>query len=169
MDYINLKNESIPVDAPQRRRLPILLRRAWYNINRAFRRSISHVDLTPDQFTILRWLNEGAHRGLSQRELADLMSSDPNTIASLLGRMETMGLISRTAHETDKRAHRIRIQPAGSKRYRQVRPIAVDIQQRALSVLPDHERAAFLEQLEKVADACHDVFSEASLSKTREP
>ena len=77
-----------PIDAPSRRRLPPLLRRAWYGLNQAFRRRIAHTGVTPDQFTALRTLLEGDPEGLTQRELTALMSSDPNTVASLLERME---------------------------------------------------------------------------------
>src|ERR1043166_7463798 len=82
------------------KRLPVLLRRAWYGLNQAFRQRIAHLDITPDQFSILRWLNEGDPRGLTQRTLTDLMASDPNTITSTLSRMEAAGLITRQPHET---------------------------------------------------------------------
>src|SRR3954471_21878537 len=87
--------DSLPLDAPERRRLPLLLRRAWYGLNQAFRRKILHLRLTPDQFTVLRTLIEAEPKGLTQRELAETISSDPNTIASLLERMEANGLIER--------------------------------------------------------------------------
>src|SRR5213076_2085569 len=97
--------ESLPIDAPGRRRLPILLRHAWYGLNQAFRRRIAHLGVTPDQFTVMRTLLEADARGLSQRELTHLISSDPNTIASLLERMEAAGLIERKRNEKDRRAH----------------------------------------------------------------
>jgi hypothetical protein len=52
----NSKPDSLPVDAPERRRLPILLRRAWYGLNQAFRRRIAKTGVTPDQFTAMRTL-----------------------------------------------------------------------------------------------------------------
>src|SRR3569832_212191 len=95
---------ALPIDAPERRRLPPLLRRAWFSMNQALRRRILHLDITPDQFTALRILGEAEGKGLSQRELTEMMSSDPNTVASLVERMESNGLIQRRPHETDKRA-----------------------------------------------------------------
>ena len=65
-----------------RKRLPPLLRRAWYALNQAFRQRVAHLGLTPDQFSILRWLVEGDPAGLTQRQITDLMASDPNTITS---------------------------------------------------------------------------------------
>src|ERR1051325_8285306 len=98
------KSEDLPLDSPERRRLPLLLRRAWYGLNQAFRRRIAHVGVTPDQFTVMRTLLE--NEGITQRELTQLMTSDPNTVASLLERMEKAGLIERQAHEQDRRGHR---------------------------------------------------------------
>ena len=80
-------NDNLPIDSPERKRLPLLLRRAWYGLNQAFRRQISHAGATPDQFTVLRTLSEGDPDGLTQSELTRSMSSDPNTVASLLNRM----------------------------------------------------------------------------------
>ena len=102
-------SNSLPIDAPARRRLPPLLRRAWYGLNQAFRRRIAHLEITPDQFTVMRTLLEGDPLGLTQRELTQLMTSDPNTVASLLQRMEESGLVERKAHEKDRRAHRIKL------------------------------------------------------------
>src|SRR5437016_9070862 len=96
-----------PIDAPERRRLPLLLRRAWYGMNQAFRRRIAHLGVTPDQFTVMRTLLE--NEGVTQRELTELISSDPNTVAALLERMEQAGLIERQAHERDRRANRLRL------------------------------------------------------------
>src|SRR3954464_14180051 len=90
---------DLPIDAPERRRLPLLLRRAWYGLNQAFRRRIAHLDITPDQFTVMRTLLE--NEGITQRELTRLMSSDPNTITSILDRMEKAGLVQRQSHERD--------------------------------------------------------------------
>lgn len=150
----DIQKPLLPLDAPNRRRLPLLLRRSWYGLNQAFRRRIAHLKITPDQFTVLRTLIEADAKGLSQRRIAELISSDPNTIASLLERMEANVLIERTAHETDRRAHRIRLLPQGRKTYKTARSIALDLQTEVLKVLPENEREHFFEQLELVADAC---------------
>jgi DNA-binding MarR family transcriptional regulator len=143
-----------PVDSPGRRRLPPLLRRAWYGLNQAFRRRIAHLGITPDQFTLIRTLIEGDPRGMTQRELAHTMSSDPNTVASLVERMEKARLISRATHESDRRAQRIRPAPEGLQRYEAAREIAVALQTEVLESLPPRRRESFLEDLARVADAC---------------
>ena len=144
----------LPIDAPERRRLPPLLRRCWFNLNQTFRRRIAHIGVTPDQFTVMRTLTEGNPKGLTQRELTDLMSSDPNTMASLLERMEDVGLIERKQHEKDRRAYRIRLKPIGRRKYDEVREIAVALQTEILAVLPAEKREEFLEHLALVAESC---------------
>src|SRR5881409_2767505 len=107
-------SDALPIDAPGRRRLPILLRHAWYGLNQAFRRRIAHLGVTPDQFTVMRTLLE--NQGLKQRQLTELMSSDPNTVAALLERMEQAGLVERQSHEKDRRAHRLRLRALGRRK-----------------------------------------------------
>jgi DNA-binding MarR family transcriptional regulator len=162
------KNKSflLPVDAPERRRFPPLLRKCWYNLNQTFRRRIAHVGVTPDQFTVMRTLNEGNPKGLTQRELTEIMSSDPNTIASLLERMESLGLVERKPHEKDRRAYRISLRPVGRRKYEEVRDIAVSLQTEVLSILPEEKREEFLEHLALVANACRFA-SEKSASRSK--
>lgn len=149
------------IDSPDRRRLPPLLRRAWYGLNQAFRRLIQSTGATPDQFTALRTLMETDALGITQGQLTRLMSSDPNTIASLLERMEKAGWVTRQRHEQDRRAYRIRITPSGRKLYQQLREIAVRLQSQVMTVLPEAEREDFLRKLALVADACRDAASRA--------
>jgi DNA-binding MarR family transcriptional regulator len=146
-----------PVDSPNRRRLPPLLRRAWYGLNQAFRRRIAHLEITPDQFTVLRTLLEGDEKGMTQRELVQTMSSDPNTVASLVERMEKAGLLERGEHERDRRAHRIRVLALGKRKFERARVLAIELQSEVLACLPDERREIFLEDLAAVAGACRDA------------
>ncbi len=154
-----------PVDSPERRRLPLLLRRSWFNLNQSFRRRIAHTGITPDQFTVLRTVAESEPRGLTQRELSDQMSSDPNTIASLLERMESLGLIGREPHEKDRRAYRIHLRPGGRRKFNQARVLALALQTEVLQVLPESRREEFLEDLARVADSCHLAAGKGSRSR----
>jgi DNA-binding MarR family transcriptional regulator len=142
------------MDSPDRRRLPILLRHAWYGLNQAFRRRIAHLKITPDQFTVMRTLLENEEGGLMQRELTKKMASDPNTIASLVERMEKAGLIERRTHERDRRANLLLMLPKGKERYLQAREIALSLQAEILSGFSPEEREIFLQNLASLADSC---------------
>lgn len=160
-----LTERELPIDAPERRRLPILLRHAWFSLNQAFRRRIAHTGVTPDQFTTLRTLEENAAEPPTQSGLTRLLASDPNTIASLLERMAAAGWIARTPDQKDRRALRISLLPAGRKKYREVRKIAVQLQTDVLKDWPEARREEFLENLELIAERCRHM--EASLGKRK--
>jgi len=140
------------IDSPERRRLPLLLRRAWYGLNKAFRRRIAHLRITPDQFTVMRTLLE--KEAITQRELAQAMSSDPNTVASLIERMEAAGLVRREPDTKDRRAHRLYLTPVGRRKYEEARAEALAMQSEILSALSPKAQETFLRNLEIVADAC---------------
>lgn len=148
-----------PENSPKR--LPVLLRRAWYGLNQAFRQRVAHLGVTPDQFSILRWLSEGDPQGLTQRTITDLMASDPNTITSTLARMEKSGLIIRAPHERDRRANRVKLQPAGRRTFERARKVAMELQDSVLSTLTGPRRANFLKDLETIADSCATMLDKA--------
>ncbi len=149
-------------DDPTIRRLPTLLRRAWYSLNQAFRRRIVHLDLTPDQYTVLRNLSEAGPRGVTQSGLASKMTSDPNTVASLVERMERAGLIHRQTDPDDRRARRLRLAPPGRKKFRLARSIALRLQDEVLAPLDPAENDQFLAVLERIAGACSDAAERGS-------
>jgi DNA-binding MarR family transcriptional regulator len=134
------------------RRLPPLLRRAWYSLNQAFRQRISPLGITPDQFSILRWLHEGPSTGLTQSDLTRSMASDPNT--ATVRRMESAGLLKRSLHQEDRRARLVTLQPAGQRVFEAAQEVASELQNRILSNLSPEEVDPFLRLLEKVARAC---------------
>jgi DNA-binding MarR family transcriptional regulator len=82
------------------------------------------------------------------------MSSDPNTVASLLGRMEKQGLVEREPHWKDRRIRCVVLKKQGRRTYRAMRRVAWKLQQDVLSVLPETERERFLEHLERIARSC---------------
>lgn len=145
---------TAPAAAREPRRLPPLLRRAWYGLNQAFRHRALANGITPDQYTVLRILSESPGRRLTQSELAETMSSDPNTIASLLRRMERQELLERRPHPKDGRAHCLVLRPKGRRTFRQAREGALALQQQVLGALPETDRDKFLAQLEAVSTAC---------------
>src|ERR1700691_6052967 len=141
-----------PGDAPSRRRLPILLRQAWFNLNQTFRRRLAHTGVTPDQFTAMRTLAEHDPHTLTQSHLTRLIASDPNTIGALVERMASAGLIERVPHERDGRAYRLRLLPAGRAQYESAREIAVALQTEVMGDWPEQKRERFLHDLSWIAD-----------------
>ncbi len=135
------------------RRLPPLLRRAWFSLNQAFRQRILPLGITPDQYTILRWLVEGDPNGLTQSEITQRMASDPNTIMATVRRMEAAGLVERAPHETDGRAKRVRVRTVGRDAFENAHSLALELQENVLGCLNAQETTVFLALLERVAEA----------------
>jgi DNA-binding MarR family transcriptional regulator len=151
------------------RRLPPLLRRAWYSLNQEFRQRIAPLGITPDQYSILRWLREGPATGLTQSELTHRMASDPNTIAATVRRMESSGLLLRSAHQRDRRARQVTLRPEGARLFELAHAIAAELQRAVLSELEPEESERFLELLEKIAEACAKQASDPSKDPSKEP
>lgn len=143
---------SVTPPGADRPRLALLLRRAWYGLNQTFRRRIAGMGVTPDQFTILRWLGEHPE-GLTQRVLADLMASDPNTITAILTRMQKAGLIERRPHTDDARCNLIMLKDKGRSVHAKLQPLASGLQEQLLAAVPVAKQAEFLKQLESVCAA----------------
>src|SRR5580658_6716524 len=143
-----------PHDAPGPRRLPILLRQAWFNLNQTFRRRLAHTGVTPDQFTAMRTLVDHEPQQLTQRHLTRLIASEPNTIGALVERMAGAGWIERVPHERDGRAYRLRLLPAGRAQYERVREIALALQTEVMGDWPEQKRERFLHDLSWIADQC---------------
>lgn len=138
------------------KRFPLLLRSAWFGLNQSFRIRIKPLGLTPDQFTVLRWLHEKKAECIRQSDLAQLMSSDNNTITSVINRMEKNGWVKRAPHIHDQRAKRLVIQDAGEALYFKGQAIAHELENEIMSSLSEAERLMYLEFMQKVSQACLD-------------
>ena len=136
------------------RRLPPLLRRAWFSLNQAFRQRLAPLGITPDQFTVLRWLSEAGCEGLTQTEITERMASDPNTMTATVRRMEAARLLERVPHESDGRSKRVLVLPNGRDVFNEAHALALTLQGRVLDCLSEAEAKMFLMLLERVAEAC---------------
>ena len=81
--------------------------------------------------------------------------------------MEKNKLIARMPHEQDKRANRVKIQPAGRKVFEKAREIAMELQAVVLSALPANRRTKFLEELETIADSCSATLEKSPTKRRR--
>jgi DNA-binding MarR family transcriptional regulator len=122
-------------------------------MNQAFRQRLTPLGITPDQFTILRWLSEGDPAGLTQSEITHHMASDPNTITATVRRMEKAGLLERLPHESDGRAKRVRLLPLGRSTFTRAHCLAAELQESILGCLDQNESEVFLELLERIGNA----------------
>jgi MarR family transcriptional regulator, transcriptional regulator for hemolysin len=82
--------------------------------------------MTRAQWVILAWLER--QPGLSQRELANVLDVEPITVARLVDRLETRGMVERRADPTDRRIWRLHLRP-------EAEPVLTQIAQHRAEVL----------------------------------
>ena len=131
-------------------RFPVLLRTAWFSLNKSFRERLRGTGLTPVQFTILRWVSEHKKSSLSQADLAKLTASNQNNIADLVDRLEALELIKRERDESDSRRKIISLTPGGETVYEHSRVLALELQMKAMSCFPKDKSSRLLDALIRV-------------------
>jgi MarR family transcriptional regulator, transcriptional regulator for hemolysin len=130
--------------------LPPLLRECWNRLNSTFMKRVKQVGLTPDQYTVLRWIHELPTGTVSQSQLASLMSTDANNIAGLIKRMSGLRLIDRKKNPLDKRQNLIFPTDDGDKLFKKGKKIAEKLEKDSLACFTDDEKDHFLCLLEQL-------------------
>ena len=100
-----------------------------------------HSGMTRAQWVILAWLE--LEPGLSQNELAALVEVEPITVARLVDRLETRGLVERCADPKDRRIKRLHLQPASA-------PVLAEIHKYRAELAISMEKAVGGEQLQQL-------------------
>lgn len=108
-------------------------------------------DLTPVQFAALA----AAHRqpGMDQRTLAATIGFDTSTTGGVLDRLESRGLIQRSASAEDRRVRLINLTATGRDTLQAVTPGMLAAQERILEPLPQAQRRVFMAMLERLVRA----------------
>jgi DNA-binding MarR family transcriptional regulator len=98
-------------------------------------------DLSPAGFDVLATLRRSApETGLSLARLGQLMAVTPPAVTKRVDALEARGLVIREAHETDRRAFRLKLTPAGRAVVDDVLEAHVTNEERLLSDLTAEER-----------------------------
>jgi DNA-binding MarR family transcriptional regulator len=90
--------------------------------------------------------------GLEQVRIAHEVGVDRATMANVIARLETRGLLRRTASKADKRLKLVFLTPKGRKLLDQIEAPAAQAHARTVAALGDAERAAFLRSLQALVD-----------------
>jgi DNA-binding MarR family transcriptional regulator len=105
--------------------------------------------LTQRQFAVLEAVSHRA--GLTQTDLVRATGIDRSTLADLVARMTTKGLLDREKSTLDARAKAVRLSPAGEAALAAARPRVEAADKRIMGLLPKGKRDGFLELLAELA------------------
>ncbi len=107
--------------------------------------------LTPVQYAALQAVRNSP--GLDQRSLARSIGFDTSTIAGVIDRLESRGLVRRNSSPDDRRVRLLQATADGIELLDAALPSVLRTQDRILEPLSPAERAEFLRMLHRLVDA----------------
>ncbi|MCR9129272.1 MAG: MarR family winged helix-turn-helix transcriptional regulator [Alphaproteobacteria bacterium] len=128
-----------------------LLHRAQQFAADRFSEATGGVEITQRQFAVLCAVH--ANEGLTQTQLVQATGIDRSTLAELVSRMASKGLLLREKAAGDARANAVRFTDDGRSLYGTVIAGAKAADEAILSALPKNKRASFAEALARIARA----------------
>ncbi len=134
------------------------LRAAYLLMHRQTNSYLSGFDMTADQFVLLSLL--AGKDGITQQELTQRASSDPNTIRAMLVLMEKNGLVKRDEHPSDSRAKSVILTQTGQQTYAKLSKIMMGLQEALLSPFKTKESTELVKFLDSISGAMIKLESE---------
>lgn len=128
-----------------------LLHRATQCASELFAAEAGKEGLTARQFAILLTIAE--NEGVSQTGLVQRTGIDRSTLADVIRRMISKGLILRKRTKDDARAYAVRLSEKGWRVLEAAEPGASKADQRLLAGLSASERRVFLDSISKLIDS----------------
>jgi DNA-binding MarR family transcriptional regulator len=110
---------------------------------------------TQRQFAVMEAV--AAKSGLTQTDLVRATGIDRSTLADLVSRMTTKGLLDRERSAVDARAKAVRLSEAGQALLESARPRVEAADKRIMALLPKGKRDGFLELLADLANAADEA------------
>jgi MarR family transcriptional regulator, transcriptional regulator for hemolysin len=112
--------------------------------------------LTRSQWQVLAYL--ARNEGISQAGLAELLEIEAITLTRMIDKLETMGLIERRPHSSDRRVRTLHLLPAARPKLEQVRELGDITRGEALAGIPEADRRRLLRTLQilktNLTEAC---------------
>ncbi|GAA2057444.1 hypothetical protein GCM10009839_78600 [Catenulispora yoronensis] len=129
-----------------------LIRHTWLGMRAAIEDELSGFDLTVPQFATLMMLDR--RPGMSVAEVARACGTTRQAANEMVAGLQAHGLVVRSPHPTDRRAHQLHATEAGLELYGKAKP-AVRRREEALEAGLDPElRASAREWMLLLAAAC---------------
>ena len=112
---------------------------------------LKEAGITLRQFSVLAAVADS--EGASQAEIVERTGIDRSTLADMVSRMETSGLLRRKPSKHDARAKSVSLLAKGRKALDLTRAGVAAADEELLSLLPSNRRSAFITALARITDA----------------
>lgn len=126
-----------------------LIHKADQRADEMFTSAASSDQLTARQFIVLLAVSEC--REPSQTDLCNRTGIDRSTLAEIVKRLVSRGLLRRRRTRRDARTYAVHLTEPGRATLERVLPIARDVDKQLLSVLGAHQRQVFEDALRRLA------------------
>ncbi|MET0183224.1 MAG: MarR family transcriptional regulator [Caulobacterales bacterium] len=117
------------------------------------------------QFLVLVAIGE--QPGASQSELVKMTSVDRSTLADMLKRLASLGLVEKTASEDDKRANTVILTDAGQAAIESAADDARKADDAILDILPKTKAKTFKATLQRIAKAIDEAIEKAEKAERK--
>jgi MarR family transcriptional regulator, transcriptional regulator for hemolysin len=125
-------------------------------LRKRFEQNARGSGLTRSQWQVLAYLAQ--NEGINQSGLAELLDVEPITLGRIVDKLETLGLIERQPHPSDRRTWLLRLMPTARPKLTQVRKLGDVTRGEALAGVSRADSACLLKILQvlkaNLIDAC---------------
>ena len=128
------------------------VRHVWLGMRAAIEDELDGFGLTVPQFATLMMLDDSP--GLSVAEVARLCGSTRQSANEMVAGLEAHGLVERSPHPTDRRAHQVHVTEAGREMFRKARPAVRRRENELEAGLSPEARRAAREWMAALAASC---------------
>ena len=132
-----------------------LLRRATQFAQDLFTKEVGAGGLTARQFAVLVTVERD--EGLSQTDLVKQTGIDRSTLADMISRMISRGLLQRKRTKTDRRANSVSLTAAGRRALNATMPQAIRAEKMVMDALTPKQREALFEVLGVISNLSNDA------------
>ncbi len=112
--------------------------------------------LTRSQWQVLAYLAQ--NEGINQKGLAELLEIEPITLGRIVDKLETLCLVERHPHPTDRRTWRLHVMPAARPKLEQVRELGDVTRGEALAGVSEVDKQRLMNTLQtlkvNLTEAC---------------
>jgi DNA-binding MarR family transcriptional regulator len=129
--------------------MAMALRAAYLAMHRRTDAAVSDCGVTADQFVVLLVLSRGT--ALTQRELVERTSSDPNTLRAMLVLLEQRGLVVRKPHPTDGRARSVSLTRQGRRVFKQAWELSNRVREGIVQPFSERQADVLVKLLRRLA------------------
>ncbi len=125
-----------------------LLHRAGQCADEMFAVSVGEAGLTPRQFAVMMAIANSEEP--SQTTLVEVTGIDRSTMADIVRRLTSRGLVQRRRTRRDARRYAVRLTDKGETALRQAEPAARTTDEKILAALAPTQRDLFLKSLSRI-------------------